>query len=210
MAWIGIRPLATSCPPERRSATANGAAQRFSHTSTPATVPGSSAVGGLLEVVRTEQAGRGALELREPFPIGELGEVERAHGAVLALGQEREVEDADQAAIDQVQQQRHDLARDRLVAVPLEHHIVDRSQLFDHDVSFRCHACAAIAVAGIVSPSSSPATNWAEARISIASRLPMCPRVHRPRASRASPRTGDLARRGRPFRPGRRLVRGRA
>ena len=30
IAWIGIRPLAISCPPERRAAAANGAAQMFS------------------------------------------------------------------------------------------------------------------------------------------------------------------------------------
>jgi hypothetical protein len=30
MAWTGMRPPATSCPPERRSAMATGAAQRFS------------------------------------------------------------------------------------------------------------------------------------------------------------------------------------
>ena len=38
---MGSRPLATSWPPERRRATATGAAQRFSHTSTAADVPGS-------------------------------------------------------------------------------------------------------------------------------------------------------------------------
>ena len=43
MAWTGRRPLATSWPPDFRSATATGAAQRFSHTSTAADVPGSSA-----------------------------------------------------------------------------------------------------------------------------------------------------------------------
>ncbi len=43
MAWMGLRPLAMSCPPARRAADANGAAHRFSHTTTPATVPGSMA-----------------------------------------------------------------------------------------------------------------------------------------------------------------------
>jgi hypothetical protein len=41
--WTGIRPLATTWPPARRSATAKGAAQTFSYTSTPAELPGSSA-----------------------------------------------------------------------------------------------------------------------------------------------------------------------
>ncbi len=39
-AWTGIRPLATSCPPERRTAEPNGAAQVFP-TSTAAELPGS-------------------------------------------------------------------------------------------------------------------------------------------------------------------------
>ena len=43
MAWIGIRPLAMSWPPERRAADANGAAHRFSKMSTPAVLPGSIA-----------------------------------------------------------------------------------------------------------------------------------------------------------------------
>ena len=43
IAWMGIRPLAISWPPERRAAAANGAAHRFSQMSTPAVVPGSIA-----------------------------------------------------------------------------------------------------------------------------------------------------------------------
>ena len=38
IAWIGIRPVAISCPPERRAAAANGAAHKFSQMSTPATL----------------------------------------------------------------------------------------------------------------------------------------------------------------------------
>ena len=40
MAWTGMRPLATSWPPDSRRARAMGAAQRFSQTSTAALVPG--------------------------------------------------------------------------------------------------------------------------------------------------------------------------
>src|ERR1035441_6773916 len=43
IAWMGIRPLAISWPPERRAADANGAAHRFSQMSTPAVLPGSLA-----------------------------------------------------------------------------------------------------------------------------------------------------------------------
>ena len=39
IAWIGILPVAISCPPARRAAEANGAAQMFSQTSTPAVLP---------------------------------------------------------------------------------------------------------------------------------------------------------------------------
>jgi hypothetical protein len=41
-AWVGIRPLATNCPPDRRTAEPNGAALVFSHISTAAALPGSS------------------------------------------------------------------------------------------------------------------------------------------------------------------------
>jgi hypothetical protein len=43
MAWIGMRPPAISWPPARRAAEANGAAQVFSQTRIPATLPGSIA-----------------------------------------------------------------------------------------------------------------------------------------------------------------------
>src|SRR5207302_10584788 len=43
IAWMGIRPLAISWPPECRTADAKGAAHRFSQMSTPAVLPGSIA-----------------------------------------------------------------------------------------------------------------------------------------------------------------------
>lgn len=39
-AWVGIRPLVTSSPPDRRTAEPKGAAHMFSHTSTAAALPG--------------------------------------------------------------------------------------------------------------------------------------------------------------------------
>ena len=39
-AWVGIRPLASSSPPDRRIAEPNGAAHVFSQTSTAAALPG--------------------------------------------------------------------------------------------------------------------------------------------------------------------------
>src|SRR5438552_15672784 len=40
IAWMGIRPLAISWPPECRTADAKGAAHKFSRKSTPAVLPG--------------------------------------------------------------------------------------------------------------------------------------------------------------------------
>ena len=51
-------------------------------------------------------------------------------GAVLALGDEGEVEDPDQAAVDQLDQVRRDLAVG-LAAGPLDQHVVDRAHLVD-------------------------------------------------------------------------------
>ena len=141
-----MRPLATSWPPERRSATATGAAQRFSQTSTAADGARLERRGRLLQVVLAEQAGRRPRELGEgPALVRLLGEVPSAHRPVGVLDEERDVEDPDDAAIDEVQQQRHHLAGHRLVAGPLQHHVVDRAHLiellFAHDDSFVTLTC---------------------------------------------------------------------
>jgi hypothetical protein len=127
-----------------------GAAQRHGDGRRPAVLPDEHAGdgarlerrGGLLQIVLTEQAGRRALELGEAAALlRELGEVQRRHRSVPALGQEREVEDPDDAAIDEIQQERHHLAGDRLLAVPLQNHVIDRAHLFEliftHGVTFR-------------------------------------------------------------------------
>ena len=137
-----MRPLATSWPPERRSATATGAAQRFSHTSTRGRRAGLQRGGGLFEVVLAEQAGRRALELGEARAVGASSA--RSIAATepsVVLDDERDVEDADDAAVDQVQIRAAYLAGDRLLARPLEHDVVDRAHdfselLFAHGVSF--------------------------------------------------------------------------
>ena len=124
-----MRPLATSWPPERRTALANGAAQVFSKTSSAAEVPGSSALAGLADVVVGEQPRGGALEDGQLGHVAaEVGDLEAGDGAVLALGDEGEVEDADQAAVDQVDQVRRHLAV-RLAARPLDQEVIDRSHL---------------------------------------------------------------------------------
>ena len=129
MAWTGMRPLATSWPPERRTAAANGAAQVFSKTSSAAEVPGSSAAPASSTSSSDEQARGGALEDRQLGHLAaEVGQLEAGDGAVLGLGDEGEVEDPDQAAVDQVDQVRRRLAVG-LAAGPLDQQVIDRSHL---------------------------------------------------------------------------------
>ena len=90
-----MRPLATSWPPPRRTALANG---------------------GALE---DAELGDGAAD---------LGDVDPRYRAVLALGDESQVDDPDDAAVDEVDQVRDRLAG-RLPALPLDQHVVDRADL---------------------------------------------------------------------------------
>ena len=129
MSSAGIRPLATSSPPERRTAATNGAAQLFSKTSSAAEVPGSSTAPASLDVLVAEQARGGAFEDRQLGDFAaEVGELERGDLPVLVLGDEDEVEDPDQAAVDQVDQVRRHLAV-RLLPGPLDQQVVDRPYL---------------------------------------------------------------------------------
>ena len=84
MAWMGMRPVETSWPPERRSADGDGRR--------PAVLPdehgGDGARlergGGLFQVVLAEQAGGRALEIGEAVALlRELAEVDRRHRPVL-------------------------------------------------------------------------------------------------------------------------------
>jgi len=58
----------------------------------------------------------------------EIGELQRLDGPILTLRQEGEVEDPDQAAVDEVDQVWRDLPF-RLLAGPLDQHVVDRPHL---------------------------------------------------------------------------------
>ena len=116
MAWTGMRPLATSWPPERRSATAMGAAQRFSQTSTAATVPGSSAVAASSRSSWPSRPDDAPSNSARPASSSSSVEVDRRDRPVQVLGEERDVEDPDEPAVDEVQEQRHHLAGDRRVA----------------------------------------------------------------------------------------------
>jgi hypothetical protein len=127
MACTGMRPLATSCPPERRRAAATGAAQRFSHTSTAAEVPGSSAAAASWEVLVAQRARGRPLEVGEGRGhLLEITNINCRHRPVLTLGHERDVQDPDNAAIHEIQQQRLHLPGGRQLPRPLQDHIIDR------------------------------------------------------------------------------------
>ena len=107
---------------------AMGAAQRFSHTSTPATVPGSSAVAASSRSSWPSKPEDAPSNSARPVSCGrDLSQVDGGHRSVLGLDEESEVEDPDHAAIDEVQEQRHHLTGDWLIAGPLQHDVVDRA-----------------------------------------------------------------------------------
>ena len=86
MAWIGIRPLATNCPPDRRTAAPNGAAQTFSQISTAATAPRLHRGPDRLDVVRREQHRELRLELEQlsEVAVAEVMGLEALHRPVEA------------------------------------------------------------------------------------------------------------------------------
>ena len=91
--------------------------------------PGLEDAGRILQFVFADQAGRGAVHYGELAT--DLGGLDRRDRAVLALDHERDVEDPDDAAVDEVEYQRGHLTPWLSLARPLEHHIVDRSHLFE-------------------------------------------------------------------------------
>ena len=123
-----MRPLATSWPPELRTAAAKGAAQRFSKTSRAAEVPGSSALAASPMSSSSSSPEEAPSKAAKLDLVAEVGDLQRRDGAVLGLGDEGEVEDADQAAVDEVDQVRHRLAG-RLASRPLDEQVIDRSHL---------------------------------------------------------------------------------
>src|SRR4051812_42791069 len=93
--------------------------------------PGLERGAGVLEVTGVEQAGRGAVEVGEGLaPVAEVGHVDRDDRAVGVLGDERDVEDADDPAVHEVDDQRGDLPG-RLPAGPLQDDVVDGAHLFE-------------------------------------------------------------------------------
>lgn len=85
----------------------------------------------LFEVVLTDESGGHPLEdgQIELTVTGEVGDLQSAHGAVLLLPHERQVEDADQATVHEIDQEGQTLAG-HSVARKLHDQVVDRSQLF--------------------------------------------------------------------------------
>ena len=130
MAWIGIRPLAMSWPPERRAADANGAAHRFSKMSTPAVLPGSMAAARWsTSSAASSSASSASMDCSSPSSSisDELGGVDRA---VLVLVEDQDVDDADRSGVDEPEQLRRHLAGEVLRAGrKLDHHVVNRAEL---------------------------------------------------------------------------------
>ena len=108
MAWIGIRPVATSWPPDRRAAAANGAAQQFSQTSTP-DGPGLHGRREMLDVFFGEDRGETGLDRSQIVERVEIVDLHRFDGAGI-LAQDQDVEDADRAGVDERSERRGHLA----------------------------------------------------------------------------------------------------
>src|SRR6478752_3058243 len=79
-------------------------------------------------LVRVEQSRRGALEDRQlQLPVAvDVADVDRVDGPVRVLGDEGEVQDADQPALDEVEQDREALPR-HPAPRELDHDVVDRT-----------------------------------------------------------------------------------
>ena len=105
---MGILPLATNCPPARRTAEANGAAQVFSHTNTAAELPGSIAAATAVT-------------------SSSLSSLERA---VLVLLQDQQVKHPDELPLHQISKGRGDLAVEP-AAGELDNDPVNRAKLID-------------------------------------------------------------------------------
>src|SRR3954453_3419648 len=94
--------------------------------------------GSLLDVLVAEESAGGAVELAPATAAAvDLADVQRRDGAVLALHQERDVEDPDDAAVDEVDDQRHRFTG-VLPARPLDHDVGDGAQQIE---LFHAHGC---------------------------------------------------------------------
>ena len=127
-----MRPLATSWPPECRTADANGAAHAFSQTSTAAVLSGSSASATLTtsSSLKTWAMSISSFSISPATPGSRSLELESFDRAVGVLGDEDEVEHLDDVAVDEIAQCRSDLAVE-LVARELDDDVVDGPELID-------------------------------------------------------------------------------
>jgi hypothetical protein len=127
MAWIGMRPVATSWPPARRIADANGAAHEFSQTNTPAMLPGS--IASAIAATSSSASSSATFECAElpDLTVVEVGQLERLVRSVGVLAHDEQVEHAHEPALNKLVQRRCHLPRE--LALPsreLDHHVVDR------------------------------------------------------------------------------------
>ena len=137
--------MVTSCPPERRTAVGERSGPGVLVDDQGGEGAGRDRRGGLGEVVLAEDPrGRAPEVLQRRRVLGQLAEVDRGDVAVLVLGEDREVEHADDPALDEVEDDRRRLAGRRVVG-PLDQHVVDRTHSLQftgfHGLSFRA-SCA--------------------------------------------------------------------
>ena len=136
-AWVGIRPLPSSSPPDRRTAEPNGAAQVFSQTSTAAALPGSSDCPDLLDVLLGEQNREVALQRAQLADLAVVGIAQLCglDRAVISLREHHQVKHPNGVAVDQRLQLGCHLAREvRLVRRESDDQVVDRPELINVDV----------------------------------------------------------------------------
>src|SRR5215218_8650326 len=136
---MGIRPLAISCPPERRAADANGAAQRFSQTSTPAVLRGSMAAARCSTSSSANSSASWALDGLQLSEFADVGELRRLDGTVLVLGEDQYVDHADRSGVDQREQLCGHLAGEVARSCwELDDQVVDGSEVIEGCVWHGC------------------------------------------------------------------------
>ena len=104
-----MRPLATSWPPERRTAPANGAAQVFSKTSRAAEVPGSSAPPASAMSSSESSPEAAPSKIASSALAADVGQLPTGDGAASPLAMKARSR-IHQAALDQLDQVRGHLA----------------------------------------------------------------------------------------------------
>ena len=150
MAWVSMWPRATSWPPALWTAVANGTVHRFSNTISRPVLPGwraAAAAAASSSDNSPDDAPASAPSAPTCSGLSSDGR-QRVVVVVGALDQDQRVEDPDEAAIDQVEQGRHQATVEVLAG--LDEQPIDRPGLLD--------------VAHRLAPDSCPAADGSAAR----------------------------------------------